>query len=236
MRFVSVSSILSSLSRRGSCLCIMISGVSLLIILWLLFQWLSSLSLGGITSWFCGSCPICSTCPACSPQLVVSPKCECHADLRNCECNCIPFPAFQSYHESWSSQLLTEQRNGHDSEMSALSFKRQLLFIILGLLIIVTFLLLVLCFLLLFGPSCRQRYRLRQQRLQLARRQYVMRKHNLVAAPSVSLDTDASLVSTISPSSLAVGLPSRSIISCLDSSEAVKLRRNPPLAASFNVT
>src|SRR5690349_10658280 len=138
--------------------------------------------------------------------------------------------------------------------MSALFFKRRLLLWILGITVLTVVLVITVVLLLLIAPTFRRRYAAWRERSQLQRRQYLMRKHNLIAAPSPADDIRSSHppFTAVSPpiKSHTVSLASTSpqlspppehLPSLAAASSKVVLdpsgsRRNHPLAASFRVT
>lgn len=240
MRLFVVPSTLACFSPNCACLGLMFSFVSVLAGVSLLVVWLPVHSFGSLTSWFCGTCPTCSVCPACQPQLNVSPHCECRNNLNHCQCNCVSYADLQMCHKRWSSDLLVGHQTAHVAQLSLLAAKRRLLHLIIVLLILLIIIVVVFSQFLLFGASCHRWFLLRKQRARLQRRQYLMRKHNLIAGPSDVLTPASSLVAAGFGSSVAaLPLPpaqSPSDSSYLGSSAAVVFPSARPPAASFTIS
>ncbi len=171
---------LSFLSRHCCCLCIMGFGLVFLIVFSLIFATLPSFSSANLRSWLCGTCTICQLCPPCEPHLNVSPKCECHENLNNCNCNCISHKNLRAYHHEWNSQLLATQHNSHAAQMNSNQFKRWLLFSLIGLSCFNLLILIVIILLIIFSPALLRRCAALKSRSKLQRRQRLMRKHNFV--------------------------------------------------------
>ena len=239
MRLSVLSSRLFCFSSRWACLGFMVSFVSVFVGISLFVVWFPVHSLGGLTSWFCGSCPTCSVCPACQPQLNVSPHCECRNNLNQCQCNCVSYADLQLCHQRWSSDLLVGQQSAHIAQLSLSATKRRLLHLIVVLLVLLILLLVIFNCFILFGASWRRWLLLRRQRARLQRRQHLMRKHNLVAGPS-AVPTADSCVAPGSNSSVVVSTfsygPPPSNSSSLGSSAVVVSHATGPPAASFQIT
>jgi len=108
---VGISSCISFISRHILSICMMAVGAVFVVLLLILLILGPSVVLTDLRSWFCGTCTVCQVCPSCEPHLNVSPKCECHENLNNCNCNCITHKNLQKYHQQWNSQLLVNQHN-----------------------------------------------------------------------------------------------------------------------------
>ena len=176
----------SFLFRHSCFLCIMGFGVSLVILVLLVLISLPSSAFGGLRSWFCGTCTVCQLCPSCEPHLNVSPVCECHENLNNCNCNCISHERLQQYHHEWNMQFKANLHNNHAAQMNSNHFKRYLLFWLVSLSLVIVFLLLLLIILFFVAPTLLKCYTTWKSTSRLHRRQQFMKKHNLVEQSQLS--------------------------------------------------
>ena len=166
---------------RHSCfICIMGFAVSSIIFTSLVLIVLPSSSFAGLRSWLCGTCTICQLCPSCEPHLNISPVCECHENLNNCNCNCISHERLQQYHNEWNLQLKANLHNNHAAQMNSNHFKRYLLFWLVSLSLLIISLLFCLIILIFVAPALLKRYTTWKSNTRLHRRQQYMQKHKLV--------------------------------------------------------
>ena len=177
---------LSFLSRHSCCLCTMGFALISIIFFSLTFSTFPSSSLGTLRTWLCGTCTICQLCPSCEPHLNVSPQCECHENLNNCNCNCITHKSLHTYHQQWNSQLLAAQHNTHAAQLNGTQYKRWLLFWLIGLSCFNILMLIFIILLIIYTPVLLRRCADSKSQSKLHRRQHLMRKHNLVEPPPLS--------------------------------------------------
>ena len=148
---------LRCVSRHSCCITFMAFGLVSVALLFVTLLTFPSFSFGGIRSWICGTCTQCQLCPPCEPHLNISPNCECHENLNNCNCNCVTHQNLHEYQTKWHLQLLANQHQGHAAQLNSNQFKRQLLFWLVGLSLFNLFLIIVVVLLIIFAPVLVQR-------------------------------------------------------------------------------
>jgi hypothetical protein len=183
---------LSFVPRHFSWFCIMTFSITLVVFIILLLGLLPSLSSATLRSWFCGTCTVCQVCPSCTPQINVSPHCECHETLNNCNCRCLTQQNLHDYYLQWSSHLGATYNNTFATQQNNYLFKRRLLFWLIGLTFFNLFLLFLLGTFVFFAPGLFDRWTRWKSQSRVKRRTRLMHKLNLVERPVSSIELSPS--------------------------------------------
>ena len=182
-RLIRIWSFVFHFSRHFSCLYLMGFALISIVLFSLIFASLPSSSVGNLRSWICGTCTICQLCSPCQPHLKVSPKCERHENLNNCNCNCITHKNLYTYYQQWNLKLLATQHNNHAAQMNSNHMKCWLLFWLIGLSCFNILMLIIIILLIIVTPALLRRCADSNSRSHQLRRQQLMKKYNLLEPP-----------------------------------------------------
>lgn len=139
-----------------------------------------------IRSWFCGTCTVCQVCPPCIPQVNVVPRCECHENLNNCNCQCLTHQNLHTSYLQWFSPLGTSYNNTYATQLNNHLLKRRLLISLVGLALLNLLLLFLLGTLIVCSPALLRRWNQWHSTFQLRRQTRLRQKLNrLTNSPTV---------------------------------------------------